>query len=152
MKKKEEWIKKIKKNKLKVTTGRISILEELENASQPISAENLYEILREKNMKVDLSTIYRTLEVLVEKKLVCKINFSSDERKLFAIQGKTHCHYLICKECNKIITIDNCPLAKYEKQLEEETGFEIEEHALYLYGTCKKCAKNKKSGIVSENE
>ena len=146
------WDEKLKKNQLKITKARIYILEELARTTQPLSAEDLHLSLRAQNISVDLSTIYRTLELFTEKKIVCRINIFEDGRKLFALHSEKHCHYLVCKKCKKILTIHSCPIALYTKNLEEKTGFSIDRHSLYLYGICKNCANKSKSGIVSEKE
>lgn len=143
---------RLKKTHLKITKGRIHILEELENAMQPISAEDLFLLLKNKKNHLDLSTVYRTLELFTEKKLVCKISVLEDGRKLFSLHGEKHCHYLVCKKCKQIVTIESCPIEKYEKKLEEKTGFLIDGHNLYLYGICKDCFKREEKGVVSETE
>lgn len=144
MKNSSDWSKIFKDNELKVTKGRLLVAKELEKSSQPISAEDLFLILKKQGEKIDLSTIYRTLEILAQKKIVKKISFSGDDKNLYDVETDCHCHYLICNECQKIITISECPLEKYENQLKKETGFEVEAHSLYLYGICKDCSENKK--------
>ncbi len=138
---KEIWKNELKEHQLKVTKGRISVLEELALADQPISAEDLHDLLRNKHIGIDLSTIYRSLELFTEANLVNKISIFEDGRKLFALQSKKHCHYLVCKKCKKILTINSCPIEAYAKELEEKTGFSIDGHSLYLYGICDTCQK-----------
>ncbi len=128
---------------IKVTKNRVHIMEVLQESLQPLSAEEIYLLIRDKDETMDFSTIYRTLEILVENKIARKLNIMEDGRKLYSFYGQEHSHYLVCKECKKIITIHSCPLEKYEKELEDETGFLIDSHCLYLYGTCDDC-QNKK--------
>ena len=63
-----------------------------------------------------------------------------DDKKLYEYHGMGHRHYLVCLGCRQMITIENCPLHEYEKQLEKDTEFAITGHKLYLYGYCKECA------------
>ena len=139
-----DWTEIFKKNKLKVTKGRLLVARELEKASQPISAEDVFMTLKQQGEKIDLSTVYRTLETLEQNKIIKKISFSGDEKKMYAVESDIHSHYLICNSCHKIITIKKCPITAYEKELKKEMGFEVEEHSLSLYGICRECSENKK--------
>lgn len=151
MKEIAEWKGIFKNNNLKVTKGRLLIALQLELANQPITAEKIYLTLKNEGEKIDLSTIYRSLEVFAQKKIVNKISFSGDDKNLYALGYDQHAHYLICNSCHKIITVNRCPIATYEEQVKKELGFEVEEHSLNLYGTCKECLKLKNS-IVSKKK
>jgi Fur family ferric uptake transcriptional regulator len=124
---------------LKVTKGRKAILDILIMSHQPMAAEQIYLALIEEQLAINLSTVYRTLESLVSKDLVTKISIMNDDRMLFEYNQLGHRHYLICVNCKKIITVQNCPLGSYEETLERETHFNIIGHKLYLYGYCQEC-------------
>lgn len=134
-----DYEKDLKSNGLKSTKSRKAILEILLNSENPIAAEQVYQKLREKKIAVNLSTVYRTLDILDKKGLVNKISIMNDERMLFEYNTLGHRHYLICLDCKKIITVSQCPLVTYEKKLETETNFKIDGHKLYLYGHCGDC-------------
>lgn len=129
----------LKKNGLKNTKHRKMILNILEKSSQPISAEQLFQEMTQKNISINLSTIYRTLDTLSDKKLITKLNIREDNKTLFEFNRKIHRHHLICLGCKKILAIDSCPLAGYEKVLENETNYTIEGHNLDIYGYCPNC-------------
>ena len=131
----------LKQNGLKVTKARMAILERIKNTCEPLTAEALFLMLKEADSKINLSTVYRTLETLEGAGVVTKLGFIED-KKMYEYNGIGHRHYLICLKCRKIITIENCPLHEYEKKLEKDTDFVITGHKLYLYGYCKDCALN----------
>ena len=58
----------LKMKGLKVTNGRIKILNILSKSENSLSAENIYQIYLKNNININLSTIYRTLELFYEKK------------------------------------------------------------------------------------
>lgn len=124
---------------LKHTRHRIEIFELLKNEDQPVSAEQVYNRLFEKNISINLSTVYRILDMLSESELVTRINISTDNKTLYEYNCNVHRHYLVCLSCNKIFTVKNCPLADYEKDIEKETGFNVTGHKLSLYGHCQNC-------------
>ena len=129
-------------NGLRRTKSRKAILDILTKSSQPISAEQIYKLLKEENIAIDISTVYRTLEAMENIELVKKINIMDDDRMLFEYNNMNHSHYLVCVGCKKIITIQSCPLGSYEEELESKTNFSILGHKLYLYGYCNECQNN----------
>ena len=126
---------------LKNTKSRLAILDILERSTQPVSAEQVYLELQEKKISANLSTVYRTLDTLTDKKLVAKIQIMGDNRALFEYNRMAHKHYLICLECKKITAIQTCPLGDYVKALAQETEYSISGHKLDIYGYCPDCQK-----------
>lgn len=143
---KTDFSERLKVNGLKCTKHRLMILEMLDKSSQPISAEQLFNVLQSKKIAINLSTVYRTLEVLCDKNLLNKLNIDNDNRTLFEINRMIHTHYLICLGCKKIISINHCPLEGYESKLAKETGYEIAGHKLDIYGYCPECRRRLSAG------
>ncbi len=67
----------LKKNNLKLTKGRINILSILVEATYSLDVESIFRKLKEKNINLDLSTIYRTLEVFENKDLIEKFDLGT---------------------------------------------------------------------------
>ncbi|NLO98253.1 MAG: transcriptional repressor [Peptococcaceae bacterium] len=139
MKEKKEFRDDLKLCGLKNTKRRAAILEILEKSDQPLAAEQVFSELQNKGMPINLSTVYRTLEILAEKNLAIKLNITGENRTLFEYNEQVHRHHLICLECKKILTIKNCPLNGYEKSLAKETNYSIAGHKLDVYGYCPEC-------------
>lgn len=131
----------LKNNGLKNTKHRSAILDILVKSDQPIAAEQIFHKLKERNVSISLSTVYRTLETLIDKDMVTKMNIIGDSRSLFECNKMIHRHYLVCTGCKKIIDINHCPLEDYEKSLEQETNFKISGHKLNIFGFCPQCQK-----------
>lgn len=132
---------RLKNSGLKTTKSRKAILAILIRSNQPMAAEEIFLALKEEQLTINLSTVYRTLESLVNKDLVSKISIMDDDRMLFEYNQLGHRHYLVCVTCKKIVTVQNCPLGSYERTLERETHFNIIGHKLYLYGYCEDCQR-----------
>lgn len=124
---------------LRNTKSRSAILDVLAQSAQPISAEQIFFDLKEKNITANLSTVYRTLDALVDKNLATKLSITGDNRTLYELNRMVHRHYLVCLGCKKILAIDSCPLKGYEKTLAEKTNYLISGHKLDVYGYCPKC-------------
>jgi Fur family ferric uptake transcriptional regulator len=131
----------LKHEGLKNTKHRTAIIKMLEQSEQPLTAEQIYLELKEKNSSINLSTVYRILNVLTTKSILNKSDF--EEKTLFEINANEHTHRFICSECKKMFKIIGCPLEGYEKNLHDKLGIEITGHKLELYGLCKGCKLNK---------
>ncbi len=137
MKLKEEC--EIKSSGLKLTRHRQEIFQLLKESKQPVTAEQIYAALREKNISINLSTVYRILDSLSGSELVSKINIGEDKKNHYEYNCMAHRHYLVCLCCNNIFSVGDCPLGDYEKQVARQTDFVITGHKLNLYGYCSNC-------------
>jgi Fur family transcriptional regulator, ferric uptake regulator len=115
----------------------------LERETDHLSAEEIYLLVKEKAPEIGLATVYRTLELLSELKIIDKINFGDgvsryDLRK----EGAEHFHHhLVCIECGSVEEIMDDLLGDVEKIVENEWGFKVQDHRLTFHGLCKSCQK-----------
>ena len=129
----------LKKAHLKVTKPRKEILYILERASTPLTAEDIYSCLKDKN--INLSTVYRTLNTFEEAHIVKK-EINHNKENIFSIEGEDS-HILVCVKCHKAVKLDDCPYHEANEKLEKETGYHIHDHNTEIYGICPDC-QNKK--------
>lgn len=122
---------------LKNTKQRAAILALLDASREPVSAEELYEKMKDEFPTLAISTVYRNLERFTALGIVEKEAFPDGVLRFSP--AKRHGHYLICTRCNQKIKLQECPLAGLEHSLEQDTGFAIEGHSLTFYGKCPKC-------------
>ena len=138
-------ITKTRKNKellqaegLKPTYQRLRILEYLEKHSTHPTVEMIYEDLIKEIPTISKTTIYNTLNALLEKGIINAITITGTETR-YDHKVFPH-HHFLCKRCGKIIDIDiKCPYV--EKK--EFDGNKIEEIHGYFKGICKECLKKK---------
>lgn len=124
----------------KNTKSRKVIVEILEKAEKPISAEEIFLRIKERGSSVNLSTVYRTLDLLESKELVNKTRMG-DGKAIYELTGNGHRHHLICTNCHKSVPIDMCPLEALQRDVGKKTKFDITGHKLELYGICPDCKK-----------
>lgn len=130
----------LKENNLKVTKHRRLILQKLEEANEPVTAEMISCSIKNSPDEMDLSTIYRNLNALVEKNILLK-NSTTDGTSYFQLNKHNHKHFITCIKCHKKFVIENCPLDSLEKKLAKETGFIIKGHSIEFTGICPDCQK-----------
>ena len=145
----EEFKSMLKRKGLKVTNQRLLVLEVLaEHRDEHMTAEDIYELVKEDYPDIGLATIYRTVQLLLEMQLVDRVNlddgcvrYEIGEGALGEARGKHHHHHLICKTCGKVLSFKDDLLEELERHIEEETGFHVLDHELKFYGQCMDCRK-----------
>ncbi|MDP4089234.1 MAG: Fur family transcriptional regulator [Bacillota bacterium] len=129
---------------IKSTKQRNMVFDILEEFETPVSVEQIHLKLSEVDSTVNMSTVYRILEVFVNKGLVLKTNIMGTNSAGFILNRLEHKHQLVCLKCNKIVPINKCPLNKLEQLMREETDFEIMGHKLEVFGYCPDCKERDK--------
>ncbi|MCB2289499.1 transcriptional repressor [Clostridium sp. CS001] len=127
----------LKENNIKITAARKSILEIILCRKEAINANLIYEDLKENHIKIDLSTVYRTLELLESKKILNKFDLGNNMYN-YTISNNAHKHIIQCDLCHKKMVID-CPIPQIEEQIKAKTGITLTESHVYLKGICREC-------------
>jgi Fur family transcriptional regulator, ferric uptake regulator len=118
----------------------------LENEEDHLSAEDVYLLVKEKSPEIGLATVYRTLELLTELKIVDKINFGDGvSRYDLRQEGAVHFHHhLVCIECGAVDEIQEDLLEDVEAVVERKWNFKIKDHRLTFHGICYRCSDKEK--------
>lgn len=132
----------LKENNIKVTEPRKNILEIILSSKEAINANLIHTILLKDNIKIDLSTVYRTLDLLESKKILNKFDLGNNMYNYTLIKN-AHKHIIQCDLCHKEMVID-CPIPQIEEQIKAKTGITLTESHVYLKGICSDCGKCKK--------
>lgn len=142
----ENRIERIKKqlhsSSYKLTPQRESTVRVLlEHEDDHLSAEDVYLLVKEKSPEIGLATVYRTLELLTELKIVDKINFGDGvSRYDLRREGAAHFHHhLVCIECGAVDEIQEDLLEEVEAAVEQKWKFIIKDHRLTFHGVCVRC-------------
>lgn len=135
-------------NHYRMTRQRKTILDIFKRSGKPLTAEDIAAHCADRQSGLALSTIYRNLEKLTCLGLVQK-NLYPDGIARYELLGQHH-HYLICTGCNRVQTIESCPLQQLEAGIASSTGYEITGHQMNLFGLCPSCRNLKdKNGSTS---
>jgi Fur family transcriptional regulator, ferric uptake regulator len=118
----------------------------LEHEEDHLSAEDVYLLVKEKSPEIGLATVYRTLELLTELKIVDKINFGDGvSRYDLRQEGAAHFHHhLVCIECGAVDEIQEDLLEDVEEIVERQWNFKIKDHRLTFHGICYRCQEKHK--------
>lgn len=131
-------VDKLKKPGHRLTPQRLMIASAIENTDDHISAEEIYSQVVDKYPNVNISTIYRTLELLEQLGLVTETDLGGG-RVRYHPADKGHHHHLICQECGAVIDLDETVLLPLKDALLREYEFIADLRHLGIFGCCAKC-------------
>lgn len=141
---------KLRKCGCRMTQPRQIIINYLSQYKEHLNVEEIYFELHKKYKNIGLTTIYRTLELLVKNGILNKFDIG-DGRARYELSceypSKEHHHHLICIKCGKIINYsdfinDEIKLVnKIESKLSKKHNFKILNHIIQFQGLCEKCLK-----------
>lgn len=126
---------------LKKTQPRQLVLSILERAKKPLSALDVHKQIEDRGEKVWLSTVYRVLDIFEENQMIIKNPITSDEVAVYILNRDKHEHFAQCVSCNRMFTIENCPLDNFHPRIDDES-FEIINHRIEIFGYCNKCKQH----------
>ncbi|HHD84143.1 MAG TPA: transcriptional repressor [Campylobacteraceae bacterium] len=130
----------LRSNHLKFTAQREAILRTLYEHPDHFTPENLYLLVKEKypDLNTGITTVYRTLNLLEENKLVTSLSFGTQGKK-FELGNKPHHDHMICEVCGSIIEFEDPKIEALQQAIAKAHGFKLTNHLMQLYGICKKC-------------
>ena len=126
--------------KLKHTKQRDVILTTFLDAKSHVSAEQLYDRVRDVNAGIGYTTVYRTLKLLVDAGIAQERRFD-DGLTRYEVEHKHHDH-LVCLNCGRIIEFASEEIEVAQEQIAKDQGFKILHHRHELYGHCSGCQAN----------
>jgi Fur family ferric uptake transcriptional regulator len=136
----------------RMTIPREAILDVLCKTAKHLSAEDVYLAVHKIYPNVGLTTVYRTLDLLVQMGFVFKFDFGDGRARYELAEGPkgiTHHHHLVCTDCGWVVDYTDFIdeevelLNQTEKGLSKKYNFKITNHLIQFYGLCENC-RNKK--------
>ena len=112
-----------------------------------LTAEDVYRKLLADGPHIGLATVYRVLTQFEQAGLLIRHHFDSGKAVFELNEGHHHDH-LVCLQCGRVEEFYDAQIEKRQIAVARERGFEISEHALYLYAECVKvrCPYRKSGG------
>ncbi|MGL5151095.1 MAG: Fur family transcriptional regulator [Clostridium sp.] len=135
----------LKKRGGKLTPQRRAIVDTIiSNEGKHLTTEEIYDEVKEACPEIGLATVYRTVTLLEEMGIVCRLDLSDGcSRYELAHMDETHRHHhLVCNKCNKVLEVQDDLLDELEEGIEKEYKFKILDHSVKFYGICDECQKD----------
>ena len=146
------FIEYLKANGHRKTPERFAILDMIYSIEGHFDMELLYDKMTErKNFRVSRATLYNTIDLLLNARLVIKHQFTNSSQYEKSFNRDTH-HHLICTQCGNVTEFQDVDLQNAIEH-SKQCRFQLTHYSLYLYGICNKCQRaNKRKKINNINK
>ncbi|MDH3489943.1 MAG: transcriptional repressor [Nitrosopumilus sp.] len=132
----EDLVILLRKEGFRITPQRIAIVDYLLKTEDHPSAEHIHKTIQKKYPMISLSTVYKTLDLLKEKKLVSEIEVKGETR--FDVHTDEHLN-LVCMNCGKIDDVDEDSLKEIQNRATKKSKYLIVKSRFELFGYCTRC-------------
>jgi Fur family peroxide stress response transcriptional regulator len=136
MQKLEDLVLSLREEGFRITPQRIAIVDYLLKTVDHPSADRIHKVIQRKYPMVSLSTIYKTLELLKEKRLVNEIEVDGETR--FDAHTDEHVN-VVCMNCGKIDDVDEDVLKNIRIRVAKKSKYLILKSSFELFGYCNNC-------------
>ncbi|MGA1236283.1 MAG: Fur family transcriptional regulator [Limisphaerales bacterium] len=141
-----QWMDRLRQQAGRVTSSRRAVLEALVRLARPSTPKEIAAAVQDANC--DLATVYRSMKLFESMGLVHRIDLSDGASRFELADDNTqghHHHHLICRQCERIIKLDDCILDELQQTLHLQYGFTQIQHRLEFFGTCPDCLKTSRT-------
>jgi Fur family ferric uptake transcriptional regulator len=109
---------------------------------QHLSAEDVVERVRAKLPQVNASTVYRTLELLVEEGLLLRTDLGGDRAYFEPAHEHAH-HHLVCESCGSVQHLHDEELGDVRSRIKRSAGFAVGSAEITFFGLCRTCRERR---------
>ncbi len=135
-----EWLNLLQSNGYRLTKPRRAVVGTIAESLYVLSPFDVFERARREYPRLGLVTVYRTIEKLEELELVQRVHQPSG-CQAFIAASSGHQHLLICQACGRVeyFSGDSGLIEPLMHQVGRESGYQIGDHWLQLFGECQGC-------------
>lgn len=133
----DDWRERLRGSGYRLTPQRELILAAVERLGHATPDEVLAEV-RAHSSAVNVSTVYRNLEILEQLGLVRHAHLSDRAPTYHSVGDHDHFH-LVCRNCRAVISVEPDVLTTLQQTLEADHGFTVDVGHLTVFGRCGKC-------------
>lgn len=134
----EEFEHSLRELGFRLTPQRLLILSVLQGTDEHISAEEIHSLVRQRYPFVDISTVYRTLDVLKGMGLVMETDLGEGRVRYHWAEKGRH-HHLVCRQCGAVMDLEESVPQMLGEALRREYGFQADLAHLAIFGRCRRC-------------
>jgi Fur family transcriptional regulator, ferric uptake regulator len=134
----QTYIETLRSRGFRITPQREMIVEAIAHQGNHINADEVFARIQERTHAVNIATVYRTLDLLVEQGLASRIDLEEGQVVYATHQHGSHIH-LVCRQCSQVIDADQNLLLSLNEQLTAEYQFAADVQHISVLGLCSDC-------------
>ena len=134
----------LKSKGLLCSEQRKQILEVFLRTEKHPTINDLYDIVRKKNPKIGIATVYRAMTVICNAGLARQVDFGDGQRRFEHKYEHRHHDHLVCLKCGRVIEVMSPKIEAIQDRLAKKHNFTPIRHRMQIFGTCSKCKQKSK--------
>ena len=146
-----EWQEQLRvyltRENLKYTEQRWQIAKIILLTGGHLDAQQIVEKVRVAHPEIGPATVYRSIKVLCDAKLLEKSHQGMDGRILYELPDEDHHDHIICLDCGEIVEFHDDKIESLQIRISEKLGFQLAGHRHVIHGTCS-YLKDKKNRVL----
>ena len=127
------FLEMLRKEGLRFTQQRQAVWNEIQKSHEHRDAEEIYISIRNSGSKVSRATVYRTIDVLVNNRLLRKMDMGDGRNRFEPRLDDKHHDHIICLETGDIIEFYSDELEKLQETIAKDRGYELVRHVHQLF-------------------
>jgi len=128
---------KLKKEGRRLTKPRQEIMKIM--SDYPLSAQGIHNKLKKKNQHMNLTSVYRSLELFAEMGQIRVLELGDGKKRYERINESNHHHHFTCHTCGSIKDISSSVEEAMIKDIQKRSNFTVTSHSIELSGICNNC-------------
>jgi Fe2+ or Zn2+ uptake regulation protein len=128
-------VEELRDQGLKITAPRFQVIERVAGYEE---ANFTAEELAAKLAPIGRATVYRTLKLLLDHALICRV-ILGDGAVCYRLSHKAHHHHLVCLSCGATEDVDLSDVEDVLAGVRDATSYEVVGHRIEVYGFCPSC-------------
>lgn len=125
----------------RLTRQRMLVLEILQESQEHLDADMIYDRAKARDPNISLATIYRSLGMLKEMRLVQEHRLGENHGHFETTQSAPHYHFT-CLKCGRVVEFESPQVMKAARKLCGSKGLQVTEVHLHLSGYCLECQED----------
>ena len=135
----------MRKHGLKKTYQKDLILETFLNTEGHLSVEDVYALVKKRDKKVGVVTVFRTLKSLTACGIAREITLGDGLTRFEHSYHHPVHHHIVCVKCHKAIEFVCPALEEIQSEVIQKYNFQPIHHRFQTYGVCEDCRENRQA-------
>ncbi len=134
-----DYLERLRSTGGKRSTKRDLIVSVFLRQDGHLSADDLFDLMRQEDQKISRATVYRTLQWMVDAGIARKVDFGDGRFRFEHSYGHPRHFHLVCESCNRSSEFLSSDIEVLLEEISGARGFQPRQSVLQIYGACEDC-------------